>query len=108
MVSIRSKAALLSQSQVLYQNIYEKLKIPNGDYQKLVEVTRDDLAPFFRRNTYPAQNATKTGDIQYQGLQYPSQSIERTNRQQQTGTSDGVRRQINQSTYSKYFPIDKN
>jgi hypothetical protein len=108
MVLIRSKSTLLSQSQVLYQNIYEKLKIPNGDYQKLVEVVREDKAPFYRKNTYPAQNIIKSGGIQHQGMQYPSSSVERTEKPQQIGISDGVKRQINQTTLNKQLPIDKN
>jgi len=108
MTLIRSKSVRLAQNQLLYKNVYENLKVPTTNYQKLQETTREDLAPFYRKNTYPSQNITKSGDIQHQGLQYSSKSSERISKQQQFVVQDGVRRQINQTTFTKQLPVDKN
>ncbi|MEG7978919.1 MAG: hypothetical protein NY202_03280 [Mollicutes bacterium UO1] len=106
---IRAKAVRLAQNQLLYKNIYETLKIPKDNYQELKEIINQDLAPFYRKNTYSSANIIKSGNIQHQGLQYGSQSSERINKPQQTTTlSSGQNRQINKTTLKKQYLVDKN
>ena len=108
MTLIRSKSVRLAQNQLLYKNIYENLKVPAYNYLKLRETTHQDLAPFYRKNTYPASNITKSGDIQHQGLQYGSKSTERINKQGIWSVQDGVKRQVNKTNIDKQFMVDKN
>jgi len=109
MTLIRAKAIRLSQNQLLYKNIYEKLKVPDKNYQGLQEIIKEDLAPFYRKNTYSAININKSGNIQHHGLQYGSQSSERINKPQQTSTQIGNagKRQVNKTTLNKQYLIDK-